>query len=127
MDTLMSRQGVGRFGVNPFWSMTPSFSQVWFATIAPNGSFGIDRGRRERERAGQAQMSEKEIVLGDMIMTCWQYLRSDPSFPPLSGNWQIECEAPEDARYHDFQAGFLGRKADISEFYRVLQKVRSVD
>jgi hypothetical protein len=124
MDSVMSREGVGRYGVNPFWSMNPSLSEVWFANVAPNGAFGLDRSWRERERAGAAQISKTEVVLGDMPITCWQYVPSHPSFPGLSGNWEIECEAPEDVRFHDFQAGFLGREADIPEFYRVLQKVR---
>ena len=125
MDSVMSREGVGRFGVNPFWSMNPSFSEVWFANVAPNGAFELDRSGREQGRAGAAQMSKTQVVLGDMPITCWQYLRSH--LPGLSGNWEIECEAPKDLRYHDFQAGFLGREADIPEFYRVLQKVRRFD
>lgn len=125
METLMSREGVGRFGVNPFWSTNPSFSEVWFVT-AP---IGLDRGEREQGRARTAagQISTREVVLRDLTVTCWEFLRSQPSYPPLSGNWEIECEAPEVARYHDFQAAFVGRREDISEFYRVLRMVRHVE
>jgi hypothetical protein len=126
MEALMSREGFGRFGVNTFWSVNPSFSEVWFVT-APDGTFGPDRRRRERERAGIAEISKREVVLRDLTLTCWEFLRSHPSYPPLSGNWEIECESPEFTRYLDFRAGFVGRQADISEFYRVLQQVRTID
>jgi hypothetical protein len=127
MQAVMSRGGIGRFGVNPFWSMNPSLSLVWFRSVSPIGPFQLDRKQREQERASATQISKREVVLADMPVTCWQYLRPELSFPPLSGDWEVECEVPEDERYHDFQAGFGGRLEDIQEFYRVLQKVRLVD
>jgi hypothetical protein len=39
MEALMSRESVGRFGVNPFWSVNPSFSGGWFVA-APDGWAG---------------------------------------------------------------------------------------
>jgi hypothetical protein len=126
MEALMSREGVSRFGVNPFWSLNASFSEVWFVT-APDGTFGPDRRGRERERAGMAQVSKREVVLRDLTVTCWEFLRSYQSYTLLSGSWEIECESPEFNRYRDFQAGFVGRQEDTSEFYRVLQQVRTID
>jgi hypothetical protein len=126
MEALMSREGVGRFGVNPFWSVNPSFSEAWFVT-APDGTFGPDRRGRERERARIAEISKRVVVLRDFTLTCWEFLRSYPSYPPSSGNWEVECESPEFTRYHDFRADFVGRQADISGFYNVLRRVRTID
>jgi hypothetical protein len=127
LEALISSVGVGRLGVNPFWSKNPSFSEVWFSSAPPHDAFELDRNRLERERAEGAQLSRRVVVLGDMPVTCWQYLRPDPAYPPLSGDWKVECEAPEGVGYHDFNAGVLGRQADIPEFYKTLQKVRPLD
>lgn len=124
IETLMTDDGVGRFGINPFWTSNPSFSEAWFATRTSPRTHQERQDERTRDAAGP--ISTRDVALRDLTVTCWEFLRSWPLYPPLSGNYVIECEAAGVTRYQDFEAGFVGRQQDISDFYVVLQQMRAV-
>lgn len=122
--SVFDSQGLGRFGVTPFWQKELSLSFVEFRSDPGSIAFDDESFADERRWAHATQVSTSELAVGDMKFECWQYFATRGGLPPLSGNWAVQCASPESGHLHDFTASFLGRKEDIPAFYSVLREVR---
>src|SRR4051812_29850700 len=83
------------------------------------------------DMSGQPQLSRRGFQLGDVSLSCWQYL---PPYDWPYGRrsttsatlWQIDCQAPVGVSGRSFYAWFLGSASDISAFYKVIASVKPI-
>jgi len=122
--TVFDSQGVGRFGLTPFWQKPLLLSLATFRSDPGSISFGDERFEEERRWNDASQLSTSEFMVGDIRFVCWQYLALRGGLPPLSGNWVVQCASPGGGHLHEFTAYFNGRKEDIPAFFSVLRRVR---
>jgi len=106
VNALASSSGKGRFGVTPFWDSEYVPSLMTFGSVGPNGAFEFNHKMAESRRKGAPQESKRDFRLGNVALTCWQYL------PPQRRGlrfwlgysydnrslWEISCATPVDVR-----------------------------
>jgi len=89
-----------------------------------------DKLTKERH-AGATNLLRRDFRLGDVVLTCWQYLppsrwlfrRPNIGAGPL---WQVDCETAVGTRSQHFYAWFDGHEEDIPAFYRIIEDVKLV-
>jgi hypothetical protein len=121
-DAVISSKGRGRFGATPFWP-TAQLSVVTFGTM--RGEYYNASDWRPR---GVGQVTTMALKLGDMPLTCWQYLAQMDLYdryliglPAEVPAWRVVCAN------RVFYAHFFGRAEDLPAFYGVLQRVVPID
>jgi len=117
-----SSSGTGLFGVTPFrvWDPSQPTSFMVFQSISPDaGTFEFNHKQTEARRAGAPQVFTRQFRLGDVALSCWQYVPRWSWSQGANTLWEVACETPVDGRQHSFRALLYGRKEDILRFYKI--------
>jgi hypothetical protein len=132
VHALISNAGRGRLGISPFWGRW-AFSYMVFANENLDAAtLQSWHETNETRRAKSLQQQTRELRLGDLPLTCWQYIPIYPNRPgPLSlfgagPVWEVNCETPA-AGELNFSAWFAGRETDIPRFYEIIDSISYLD
>jgi hypothetical protein len=125
-SALIASDGLGRFGVTPFWQKHVNYSVTSFAaytwSLSPEDKRQMDFLRRQNA----TDISTSEFTVGELHFSCVEYLTYYARFPSLSG-FSLQCESPTaDGKGH-FRADLFGRKEDVPAFDDVLRRLRRVN
>ncbi len=119
----------GAFGLTPFWQKEMFSSEMGFGSTLNTSYVSEENTITERRHVGATQLSRRGFRLGDVALSCWQYL---PPYDWPYGRrstataklWQIDCQTP--VGVPDFYAWFRGSAADISAFYKIIESVEPI-
>lgn len=103
--------GMGQFGAMLFWDRSAFTSSLTF------GNFRSDPDVWSSDRRGATELSRKEIVVGDIAVSCHQYTRG-------SKRWYANCQTPPGTGRYDFYARFQGSEADLPLFYSIVSGIK---
>jgi hypothetical protein len=126
VHTLISSDGVGRFGVTPFWRKDASYSTASFAAYTWSSSPEDKRQTDYLRRQNATDIATSEFTVGELHFACVEYMAVYQRFPNLSG-LSVQCEASTTTGKGHFMAYFFGRREDIPAFYDVLHKVKRTE
>jgi hypothetical protein len=136
IDAIFSSTGRGRFGMTTipiapyYWHELQPISQVVFES-SMNADTSEYFGMMEVRRRGATDVLNKELRLGDVAFTCWQYRPEKPHhqlfWPDLWLVWRVDCGTPEAVHQQRLYARFSGREEDLGAFYQLIESVRSVE
>jgi hypothetical protein len=122
----------GKFGLTPFWKSEVFSSEMGFGSQLRGADASEFTNRMtELRHVGATQFLRRDFRLGDVALTCSQYLPPH-DWPFRRGNigstalLQIDCETPVGLRGQHFYAWFRGRGSDIPAFYKIIAGVESV-
>jgi hypothetical protein len=126
----VSNSRKGRFGVTPYLDSEPLSSEMVFGSRDPHGETIYLSYEHTSWRAKPVQESWREIRVGGVAVSCWQYaerrgIGAWDSPGPL--RWYVSCGTPVDVRERNMYAWFAGRESDVPMFYRIVEGVRAVD
>jgi hypothetical protein len=125
--------GKGRFGMTQFWDREALFSRMTFRAISPDAdTFEFNHEMAAVERGGATQAHSREFRLGDVILTCWQFVPRRPRVHSLglvriSPFWEVTCETPVTEHRRNLYASFWGSEADMPAFYKIIEGVTPVE
>jgi hypothetical protein len=121
----------GAFGLTPFWRGEIFSSEMGFGSTLHAPDASEDNIITERRHVGAMQLSRRGFRLGDVALSCWQYL--PPHDWPYrrrsigsTALWQIDCQTPVGISGRHFYASFRGSEADVPAFYKIIEGVAPV-
>jgi hypothetical protein len=121
----------GAFGLTPFWQGEIFSSEMGFGSTLHASDASEDNIITERRHVGATQLSRRGFRLGDVALSCWQYL--PPHDWPYrrrgidsAASWQIDCQTPVGISGQHFYASFRGSEADVPAFYKIVEGVEPV-
>jgi hypothetical protein len=127
VHVLATENGKGIFGFQRFWDGGGFSSRMLFGSIQPDaGTFEFNHGFMESKRAGAAMVSTREFRLGDAVFTCWQYVNRYHRRDIGPQWWDVDCGTPVAMHQNNLYGWFVGRKEDISAFYRIIEGIAPV-
>jgi hypothetical protein len=90
---------------------------------------GFNESFREMKRAGATELVHRDFRMGDVALSCWQYLPTEDGRFHFRGAGngpllQVDCATPVSAPGEPFYAWFNGHQRDTEAFYNVIQSVR---
>ena len=125
-SALIASDGVGRFGVTPFWQKHANYSVASFAAYTWSLSPEEKRQRDFLRRQNATDISTSEFTVGELHFSCVEYLTHYARFPALSG-FSVDCESTAGNGKGHFGAALFGRREDVPAFYDVLRQARRVN
>lgn len=135
VDVIFSSSGRGRFGMTPFpmapfWHELQPISHVVFESNTNGDTFDYS-GMMEARRRGATDVLNRELRLGDVACTCWQYRPERPHhqlfWPDIWSVWRVDCGTLAAVHRQNFYARFSGREEDLRAFYQIIEGVRPVE
>jgi hypothetical protein len=121
----------GAFRLTPFWRGEIFSSQMGFGSTLHAPDASEDKIITERRHVGATQLSRRDFRMGDLALSCWQYL--PPHDWPYrrrsigsAALWQIDCQTPVGIGGQQFYASFRGSEADVPAFYKIIEGVAPV-
>jgi hypothetical protein len=122
----------GKLGLTPFWQGEVFSSEMGFGSNLHVVDASESSNRiTERRHVGVTQLSRRGFRLGDLALTCWQYLppedwRYGRRSTGSAALWQIDCETPVGLHGQHLYAWFHGREADVPGFYKIIEGIEPV-
>jgi hypothetical protein len=120
----------GHFRLSSFWRTEMFSSEMGFGSVESADSTADVRARyQSREFEGARALTQRDLRVGALILTCWQFLPPSVGWrhgsPGERGDlWQVHCETPVGLRGNHFYAWFNGQDADLPAFYGIVERVQ---
>jgi hypothetical protein len=126
VDALIASNGLGRFGVTPFWQKRANYSVASFAVYTWSLNSEDERQMDFLRHMNATDISTSEFTVGEFHFSCIEYLKHYARYPSLSG-FSVQCESPTKDGKGYIRANLFGRREDVPAFYEVLRSVRRVN
>ena len=126
VDALIASNGLGRFGVTPFWQKHANYSVASFAVYTWSLNSEDERQMDFLRHMNATDISTSEFTVGELHFSCVEYLTHYARFPALSG-FSVDCESTAGNGKGHFGAALFGRREDVPAFYDVLRQARRVN
>jgi hypothetical protein len=126
VDALIASNGLGRFGVTPFWQKHANYSVASFAVHTWSLNSEDKRQMNFLSHMNATDISTSEFTVGEFHFSCVEYLTYYARYPSLSG-FSVQCESPIKGGKGYIRANLFGRREDVPAFYEVLRSVRRVN
>jgi hypothetical protein len=120
----------GHLRLSSFWRTEMFSSEMGFGSVESAASTADVRARyQSREFEGARALTQRDLRVGALILTCWQFLPPSVGWrhgsPGERGDlWQVRCETPVGLRGNHFYAWFHGQDADLPAFYGIVERVQ---